>query len=111
MPDTAPVLTFAEAKGPDYRMVFPYAQGDRMDLLLGNGKVNADQIKMLMRTITQPLTADTSSLQQRGKPVTNVNMTYILFAAIALTVLVLAFALVAAMRRMPQHEGGHPLDP
>ena len=112
VPDTAPVLTFAEAKGPDYRVVFPYAQGDRMDLLLGNDKVksagfNADQIKMLMRTITQPLAAEPSPLQQRtphwrcGTPMMT---TYILFAAIALTVLVLAFALISAMRRLPQHE-------
>ena len=103
-----PALSFVEAKGPDYRVVFPYAKGDSMALLIGNSKAtlagfNADQIKMLMRTITKPLLATPSSLAAQ-KPETNVNMTYVLFGAIALVVIVLGFALVSAMRRLPAHE-------
>ena len=114
-PDNAkPVLTFAEAQGPDYRVVFPYKKGDSVSLLLGNPgakveNVHADQIKMLMRTITQPLLAEASPLAQnpawRDQPESTLNMTYVLAAAIILTALVLGFALFSAMRRLPQNEG------
>jgi len=110
-----PTLTFAEAKGPDYRVVFPYAKGDRSTgLILGNpeatatGWFHADQIKMLMRTVTQPLTAEPSPLEQNpawdGKAESNVNMTLVLSAAIVLVVIVLGFALATAMRRLPPQE-------
>ena len=111
VPDTAPALMFAEARGPDYRVVFPYAKGDSVALLIGNPDAkaagfHADQIKMLMRTIAQPLTADPSPLVRNpATPGTGMNMTYVLALAIALTVIVLGFALISALRRMPQ--GNH----
>ena len=110
-----PALTFAEAKGPDYRVVFPYAKGDSMDLILGNPDAktaahHASQIKMLMRTVTQPLTAEPSPLEQNpawnGKAELNINMTLVLSAVIVLVVIVLGFALVAATRRLQPNEDG-----
>ncbi|MCL1887301.1 MAG: hypothetical protein FWF96_00310 [Kiritimatiellaeota bacterium] len=39
-----------------------------------------------------------------GKTESNTDMTYILFAAIVLAVIVLAFALVTALRRLPKSD-------
>jgi hypothetical protein len=113
VPDNAePVLTFAEAKGPDYRVVFPYAKGDSMALLAGNPDAkssgfHADQIKMLMRTIASPRLAEPSPLEQNPawRSGMNVNMTYVLAFAIALTVVVLGFASFFAIRRMKTMNG------
>jgi hypothetical protein len=111
--DATPVLTFAKAKGPDYRVVFPYTKGDTMTLLAGNpeagpAEAHASQIKMLMRTIANPLIAEPSPLEQNpawtGKPPANINMTLVLTSAIAVAVIVLGFALNVAMRRLPQNE-------
>ena len=113
VPDTAPSLSFAEVKGPDYRIVFPYGKGEHMNVLLGNPDAafaghHADQIKMLMRIITNPLTAEPSPLEEnptwRDKPSANINMSLVLALAIVLSVVVLGFALVTAMRRLPQAE-------
>ena len=113
VPGTAPTLSFTEAKGPGYRVVFPYGKDDRMSLFLGNPKAvstgqHTDQIKMLMRVITNPLMAEPSPLEENpawhGKSGLDINMSLILSLAIALTVIVLGFALATAMRRLPQAE-------
>ena len=111
VPDTAPKLTLAEAQGPDYRVVFPYSNGDSMTLLIGNPDAlpsarHADPIKTLMRTVAEPLMAEAAPLAENpgwdGKARADINMTYLLAAVIVLTVIVLAFALITALRRLPQ---------
>jgi len=112
-PEDTDLRLIVEAKGPDYRVVFPYAKGDEMDLILGNPEAKtaghyADQIKILMRTVTKPLTAQPGPLTQNpawnDKPEANVDMRLILSATIVLVVIVLGFALVTATRRLSSNE-------
>jgi hypothetical protein len=110
----AATLTIKEAKGGDYRIVFPYHQGDAIDILAWQPDTKSsagyypDQVRKLMRNVTAPVTGTLGILQPNPAYATPsdvaFDMTLILTIAVVLAVIVLAFAIVKAIRRS---EGGN----
>jgi len=109
----AKTISIKEAKGPDYRIVFPYNQGEQVELWAGLPLATRsslgyypEQIQMLRRTVTTPVTGTLGDLityvDYTPKVKTSVNTTLLLSIAIILAVAALGFTVFKAMQRMPE---------
>jgi len=106
-------LTITEAKGPDYRIVFPYKQGDEIVILAGRQNLparapvgyNPEQIRTLMRNVATPVTGTIEAMRKNPDYVAKsgafLDTPLLLTVAIILAVLVLAFAVYKALQRLP----------
>lgn len=106
-------LEVTGGKGPCHRVVFPYGTGQTFALLAGDPEASGpegyqpEQIRLLLRKGFKPVAArlegwcENPAWHRTGGRFFSAEAAWLLPSAVALAVMVLGFAVVLALRRMP----------